>query len=985
NNGLFCLFLCKKIKSVNKGITPILLIHNKLFIYSQKNGETLKNNKIKKTRGLVVYDIIDEIAINAISNIIFRYYENLIPYNSYANILDSYEAPNFYKSYYSRYRAFNTKKFELIKSHKYNKLLITDIIKFYDQIDIKIIIDIMKKYSPQNLSKEEDEVLEIFWKVLEYNCKNGLPQGPIFSHFLASLLLYDLPIKFNDRFPDYHVTIYVDDINVYFYSNDESSEEYREIMNFLEKYLSKRLINRDNHIDSLDKNNTKIFLSEEKTSTINLNDNNTEYLLLAQELSAINLIKNNYRNLADNDKHELSKALENNLKDMKKLLKSENNSKFKSIVEKQERFTKYRMLLMVDSENELNKKIKEIFEKFNNGLFDKNFSNYINAIKANYLSFNLEPEKFSAFLEEKVLNNLELYTSNTTDIEIQKIKNYYNTVILYFKDQYKKHFIENKIMKFNKDTLMYDIGDLIEAIKNLKKDHEILSNDAEGNRKLYSNKLIKIKSTGKPVQFKGLEINSNENVYRRFNDIYYDLRYIFLKLFNVKIFSDINTVIPFNSKNKIYRLYEYRIIQYLLTSYSNIQMKLDYVITILEEHLGDREFEVVDPEIYEIIRIVYMNKCRGKLLDNIIVAHHFIRDIWKNGARDLPFYTLHNQEHSIELIKILSNLNDKMTGKLFSRMNKYEIYSLIMTIYVHDLGMLFYSNEDFLMGSQCSKSRKLEIELFRKLNQIVSKFHELTRGQILRGSIDLYKKIANYRTAKTRSEHAYNSRRFSNELTFIEDELKNMILEISNNHCLDFDRMYSNNIWYKKKKIEVKYISILLRVADVMDQSINRVSKVLYNYFDNYVEEMDNITLSHWAKHMLIRNINIEKEKNNRVIKDINNINGKKPKTIIYFNINFNLLPFKESYGKNLVKVNHDINESNHIIYNKYGRETRNLFDIFIDYFFKYVISEVNILNDFTMQDSRVLLRVKYTNNKNEKNKFENYVKALNNFLLNIK
>ncbi|MTI67015.1 MAG: hypothetical protein FH753_10530, partial [Firmicutes bacterium] len=52
NNGLFCLFLCKKIKSVNKDITPILLIHNKLFIYSQKNGETL-----------IIYDVYDEHAI----------------------------------------------------------------------------------------------------------------------------------------------------------------------------------------------------------------------------------------------------------------------------------------------------------------------------------------------------------------------------------------------------------------------------------------------------------------------------------------------------------------------------------------------------------------------------------------------------------------------------------------------------------------------------------------------------------------------------------------------------------------------------------------------------------------------------------------------------------------------------------------------------------------------------------------------------------
>ena len=36
---------------------------------------------------------------------------------------------------------------------------------------------------------------------------------------------------------------------------------------------------------------------------------------------------------------------------------------------------------------------------------------------------------------------------------------------------------------------------------------------------------------------------------------------------------------------------------------------------------------------------------------NLILVHKYTCDVWKNGSKHLYFYTLHNQEHAVDLIQ----------------------------------------------------------------------------------------------------------------------------------------------------------------------------------------------------------------------------------------------------------------------------------------------------------------------------------------------
>ena len=58
----------------------------------------------------------------------------------------------------------------------------------------------------------------------------------------------------------------------------------------------------------------------------------------------------------------------------------------------------------------------------------------------------------------------------------------------------------------------------------------------------------------------------------------------------------------------------------------------------------------------------------------------------ENGSKDLTFFTLHNQEHSIELIQNYMKLSPKLLNR-FS-LDKDEKFILFSACYLHDIGML---------------------------------------------------------------------------------------------------------------------------------------------------------------------------------------------------------------------------------------------------------------------------------------------------------
>ena len=121
-----------------------------------------------------------------------------------------------------------------------------DIKKFYDRVNINKIEEIIFDHQNENI-EEYKEIFQVFKNL----SKEGLPQGPLFSHFFAALLLYDLPKEFKKKFPDCEIIYYVDDINVFYNVVDEKSkmnanQKYSEISIYLNEYLKTKLIEDGN-------------------------------------------------------------------------------------------------------------------------------------------------------------------------------------------------------------------------------------------------------------------------------------------------------------------------------------------------------------------------------------------------------------------------------------------------------------------------------------------------------------------------------------------------------------------------------------------------------------------------------------------------------------------------------------------------------------------------------------------------------------------
>ena len=50
----------------------------------------------------------------------------------------------------------------------------------------------------------------------------------------------------------------------------------------------------------------------------------------------------------------------------------------------------------------------------------------------------------------------------------------------------------------------------------------------------------------------------------------------------------------------------------------------------------------IDYTIFEVLEIYKRYVVEPKYIDNLILVHKYTCDVWKNGAKHLYFYTLHN-------------------------------------------------------------------------------------------------------------------------------------------------------------------------------------------------------------------------------------------------------------------------------------------------------------------------------------------------------
>lgn len=321
----------------------------------------------------------------------------------------------------------------------------------------------------------------------------------------------------------------------------------------------------------------------------------------------------------------------------------------------------------------------------------------------------------------------------------------------------------------------------------------------------------------------------------------------FLKLFNCEE----NIIV--NKKGRALKFWEYRILAYLYNKGFEKKEFLEMLTDLYQRH----DYFNHDVDInYERIRTIVDSKLKTSFdKDVIIQLHYFVQCIWKNGSKDLTFYTLHNQEHSVELIQNYLNINKRMLSKL--SLNKYEIYILFAACYLHDIGMLkgltdkekYNISNPKIIKYYCDALKYSNITSSIKIENALNKLFEINNL-----TSNLIEEIV-------RGEHALRSAiEIQNDSNLpLSDLEKKYISEVSCNHMKETNDVYGlqNRQLFRNVNIDIRKISMWLRLLDLTDVTKYRVTQEV---FDRYFDRMGITSRFHWVKHLCIDDLKIRVE-----------------------------------------------------------------------------------------------------------------------------
>ena len=341
---------------------------------------------------------------------------------------------------------------------------------------------------------------------------------------------------------------------------------------------------------------------------------------------------------------------------------------------------------------------------------------------------------------------------------------------------------------------------------------------------------------------------------------------------------------------------EVRILHYLRqTGFSYSKFKA-FVIALLENDIwGNGEFEM-DCSVAKVLPLIRRYVKGHTKNDQLIQAHLLVSGLWKNGSKFLHFFTLHNVEHSIALIEKCIEIS--RTFAMYD-LTSYDYFLLFMACYFHDITLVDYPDvntfsfdkEDILMEAG------LDTQF-----------------------VEAYKEVDSYFEQKIRSSHAKDSANAINYrqmFAFLNETTRNLISNIAFSHGDDAVNVYEapeklmdelQKLQDKTKskeyldntcildgvvsKVHIKFLKSIIRLADSLDMSQDRVSPV---YLKEVLRNIPDISRFHWISHLAVKKVLLESTYS--LDKDITNVSYLSPKGMnedvtlrIFLNTNNRLL-----------------------------------------------------------------------------------------------
>jgi len=693
--------------------------------------------------------------------------------------------------------------------------------------------------SSEQLNLDEIKNQELFFNV-------GIPQGLPQSYLFGNLCMIEIAKLTANKFGG-DAYYYVDDSVIF--TTYAAKEFKKAILNLNNEFETLFLVPNKSeiklHID-LKKFNHRISyqvkFNDQKSQIIEITKN--DYLFnLAKPASSISFeIRASFDDLED---LTLSRKIQSILEFIQnKIVDSQSidNKELQTLLKRYKKFFTYRLrILDYRYDNEIDKsKLDEFYDNYGLNPFDKEkFSEKLEDDIFQYdaqmlLKFLIVDNKqqqelikevgnFENKLQNKFTNN---YFSKVLNqhIKLQQFENHaYKSLECYGKKSFEPFLKVNtkKRIKTIKEIIISSVESEDNKISRLVKKYQcgfyefIYKNSVEFKRKLYNSLISYVLS---------VPINDSCNL--------------------IKI------------DNRPILYYELRILMYLRMNYNfNLNKFQDFVETIFED-IKDNE-EKIDLTLFEVLPYFkkYIND--PQQIDDLILTHKFVNGIWKNGSKFLHFYTLHNEEHSVELVKNCTKITKSVD---YLSVKKFDYYILFLSCYLHDVSMVLYPNIDYFNKEDNLESDLILSKWKNDLKKEDNNINTAPNTTMKKFIVDSFQVVNNYFEENIRVNHQKNSAKFiktQSELKFIEQITRKLVADISEAHGFDTKDVYGLKSNAKNDTISEKYLMIILRLADLLDMSKDRVS---INILKQNIKQMPEYSQYHWISHMAIDKCTIETE-----------------------------------------------------------------------------------------------------------------------------
>ena len=333
-------------------------------------------------------------------------------------------------------------------------------------------------------------------------------------------------------------------------------------------------------------------------------------------------------------------------------------------------------------------------------------------------------------------------------------------------------------------------------------------------------------------------------------------------------FSEIMDVVPsdalaFTKMNaRRLRYSELRILAYLRNQNFDLEEFEEFIEHIKEKDISNQMG--IDMGVLEVLNIFIRNVRKPEWVDSLIVTHRLTKGLWYNGSKFLNSYTLHNEEHAVTLITKSLELTNRID---YFVLKDIDFYILFLACYLHDISMVIHPDMGRL-SSENGKNLVLISELMTQMQDEVTKFGKIdfndkknsrykNAGKFL---VDVFNQVYGYFEALVRDNHAKDSAKFIRDrsntlLNYLEPTLLSFVAKVSESHGYDVLDVYGLKSRAKDDTISLKYLMILIRMADLLDVANDRVN---YHLLRQNLKNLSLTSKFHWISHLVTDKIELD-------------------------------------------------------------------------------------------------------------------------------